>query len=87
MTPARAQQAAGVPQGPDLSQIKTKVNPKDGLTYVWVNPGTFQMGCSPSDKSVTGLGGAAVVCVDSEKPACAGGNDQQRAFWMGDRRK
>jgi hypothetical protein len=26
---------------------KTKVNPKDGLTYVWIEPGTFMMGCSP----------------------------------------
>lgn len=29
------------------SSIKTKVNPKDGLTYVWIPPGTFEMGCSP----------------------------------------
>ena len=26
-----------------------KVNPKDGLTYVRVPPGKFQMGCSPGD--------------------------------------
>jgi formylglycine-generating enzyme required for sulfatase activity len=25
------------------------VNPKDGLTYVWIPPGTFTMGCSPGD--------------------------------------
>jgi formylglycine-generating enzyme required for sulfatase activity len=24
-------------------------NPKDGLKYVWIPPGTFQMGCSPGD--------------------------------------
>ena len=24
----------------------TRVNPKDGLTYVWIPPGTFMMGCS-----------------------------------------
>jgi len=28
---------------------KTKVNPKDGLTYVWIEPGTFMMGCSQGD--------------------------------------
>jgi formylglycine-generating enzyme required for sulfatase activity len=74
-SPARAQQA------PDLSQLKTKVNPKDGLTYVWVNPGTFQMGCSPADKNVTGLGGAAVACVDSEKPVHS--VTITKGFWMG----
>ena len=76
--PARAQQAAA---GPDLSQIKTKVNPKDGLTYVWVNPGTFQMGCSPADKNITGLGGATVVCVDSEKPVHT--VTITKGFWIG----
>jgi hypothetical protein len=27
----------------------TEVNPKDGLTYVWIPPGKFMMGCSPGD--------------------------------------
>jgi formylglycine-generating enzyme required for sulfatase activity len=27
----------------------THVNPKDGLTYVWIAPGTFTMGCSAGD--------------------------------------
>jgi formylglycine-generating enzyme required for sulfatase activity len=35
-----------------------RVNPKDGLTYVWVPPGKFQMGCSPGDAE----------CGDDEKP-------------------
>jgi formylglycine-generating enzyme required for sulfatase activity len=25
------------------------VNPKDGLTYVWIPPGKFTMGCLPGD--------------------------------------
>jgi formylglycine-generating enzyme required for sulfatase activity len=25
-------------------------NPKDGLTYIWIPPGSFKMGCSPGDK-------------------------------------
>jgi formylglycine-generating enzyme required for sulfatase activity len=34
-------------------------NPKDGLTYLWIPPGTFSMGCSPGDKE----------CGRDEKPA------------------
>src|ERR1039457_7201943 len=37
----------------------TRINPKDGLTYVWIPPGTFTMGCSPGDSE----------CDDDEKPA------------------
>jgi formylglycine-generating enzyme required for sulfatase activity len=33
--------------------LKTKVNPKDALTYVWIPPGKFQMGCSPDDQNCT----------------------------------
>jgi hypothetical protein len=39
----------------------TKVNPKDGLTYVWIPPGRFTMGCSPDDDK----------CDSDEKPARA----------------
>jgi len=35
-----------------------RVNSKDGLKYVWIPPGSFQMGCSPGDKE----------CQDDEKP-------------------
>jgi formylglycine-generating enzyme required for sulfatase activity len=28
---------------------ETRLNPKDGLTYVWIPPGKFIMGCSPGD--------------------------------------
>ena len=38
-----------------------RVNPKDGLTYAWIPPGTFQMGCSPGDGE----------CYSDEKPAKA----------------
>ena len=34
-----------------------RVNPKDGLTYVQIRPGTFRMGCSASDNE----------CYDDEK--------------------
>ena len=48
----------------------TKVNPKDGLRYVWIPPGTFTMGCSTEDSE----------CDGDERPA------HQRAitrgFWL-----
>jgi len=36
-----------------------RVNPKDGLSYVWIPSGTFTMGCSVGDNA----------CFDDEKPA------------------
>ena len=47
------------------------VNPKDGLKYVWIPPGTFQMGCSPGDRE----------CDDDEKPAHK--VRISRGFWIG----
>ena len=47
------------------------VNPKDGLKYVWIPPGSFMMGCSPGDTE----------CFDDEKPS-----HQVRiskGFWLG----
>jgi len=49
----------------------TKVNPKDGLTYVWIPPGSFMMGCSPGDGE----------CSDDEKPAHE--VTITRGFWLG----
>ena len=34
---------------PNTPAGTTWVNPKDGLTYVWIAPGKFRMGCSPGD--------------------------------------
>jgi len=48
-----------------------RVNPIDGLNYVWVPPGRFQMGCSPGDSE----------CEDDEKPAHP--VRISRGFWMG----
>jgi formylglycine-generating enzyme required for sulfatase activity len=48
---------AGAPQPASAGQ--TEVNPTDGLTYIWIPPGTFQMGCSPGDTE----------CDRDEKPA------------------
>ena len=47
------------PAGPSVPTADTiRVNPKDGLKYVWIPPGKFMMGCSLWDKG----------CEDDEKP-------------------
>jgi formylglycine-generating enzyme required for sulfatase activity len=46
-------------------------NPKDGLKYGWIPPGTFVMGCSPGDSE----------CGDEERPAH--GVTITRGFWIG----
>lgn len=41
---------AGSPSpGPGKAAGETRPNAKDGLTYIWIPPGTFRMGCSPGD--------------------------------------
>jgi formylglycine-generating enzyme required for sulfatase activity len=53
---------------------KTRLNSKDGLTYVWILPGTFTMGCSPDD---------------SERGDCSVGDEPThqvtitKGFWIG----
>jgi formylglycine-generating enzyme required for sulfatase activity len=49
----------------------TRLNPKDRLTYVWIPPGKFTMGCSPEDDEA----------FDDEKPA----RDVTitKGFWIG----
>jgi len=41
------QSAAAKAAGPKLGDAK--VNPKDGLRYLWIPPGNFTSGCSPGD--------------------------------------
>jgi formylglycine-generating enzyme required for sulfatase activity len=50
-------------------QVRT--NPKDGLAYVWIPPGTFMMGCSPRDTQ----------CYDNENPCHP--VTLTRGFWLG----
>jgi formylglycine-generating enzyme required for sulfatase activity len=50
---------------------KVRLNPADGLNYVWVPPGEFMMGCSAQDSE----------CKDDEKPAHPVTIDQ--GFWLG----
>src|SRR5271168_1804375 len=53
------------------SQGEVRVNPRDGLKYVWIPPGSFQMGCSPADTE----------CDDDEKPQHMVTISQ--GFWLG----
>ena len=52
---------------------QTDQNPTDKLTYVWIPPGTFDMGCSDGDKE----------CYDDEKPVRKDVVIPQ-GFWMGE---
>jgi formylglycine-generating enzyme required for sulfatase activity len=64
--------AARAPVRPAALAAGTKkVNPKDGLTYVWIPAGTFMMGCSPGDNE----------CFDDEKPAHQ--VTVTKGFWLG----
>src|ERR1700733_16205357 len=56
---------------PVAAQAQTKINPKDGLTYSWIAPGTFRMGCSQDDSQ----------CLDREKPAHP--VTITKGFWIG----
>jgi formylglycine-generating enzyme required for sulfatase activity len=65
---AANQGKAPVPPAPGT----TRVNPIDGLTYAYVPPGEFMMGCSP---------GADERCMGQEKPSHR--VRISRGFWMG----
>jgi len=65
-TLAEPQQPAPTPAAGTVRE-----NPKDGLKYVWIPPGTFMMGCSPGDNE----------CFDREKPSHQ--VTITKGFWMG----
>jgi len=48
-----------------------RVNSKDGLKYVWIPPGSFEMGCSPGDRE----------CDNDEAPAHQ--VTISKGFWLG----
>jgi formylglycine-generating enzyme required for sulfatase activity len=50
---------------------EVRVNPKDGLKYVWIPPGSFEMGCSPGDSE----------CEGDEKPPHQ--VTITKGFWLG----
>jgi sulfatase modifying factor 1 len=59
------------PPPPERKPGETRRNEKDGLVYVWIPPGKFQMGCSPEDGE----------CYGEEKPAHP--VTISKGFWMG----
>jgi formylglycine-generating enzyme required for sulfatase activity len=52
------------------TKSQTRINPADGLTYVYISPGKFTMGCSPGD----------IYCESDEKPHPESIVD---GFWLG----
>jgi formylglycine-generating enzyme required for sulfatase activity len=58
-------------QKPSPKPGEVSENPKDGLKYVWIPPGTFTMGFSPGDDE----------CRDEEKPAHR--VTISKGFWIG----
>ena len=58
-------------KGEPLTAGTVKENRKDGQKYVWIPPGSFQMGCSPGDKE----------CDGDEKPSHP--VTISKGFWMG----
>jgi eukaryotic-like serine/threonine-protein kinase len=68
---AQAAQAKGVPAtDPSLKMGQTRVNRRDNLTYVWIAPGAYRMGCSEVDSA----------CRDDETPHQV---TLTRGFWIG----
>ena len=63
----------------DLKPGHVKLNPKDGLEYVWIPPGTFQMGCVPQDDQCSGK--EYVSFGGSEYPRHP--VEITKGFWMG----
>ena len=67
--PKPAPAAPAAPAGPHPGEAR--LNPRDGLRYVWIPPGSFQMGCSPGDSE----------CAPNERPAHR--VRLTKGFWLG----
>lgn len=63
------QHGAGNVAAPEVGDSKT--NPRDGLRYVWIPPGSFIQGCSPGDKK----------CYEDETPIQK--ITLTQGFWLG----
>jgi formylglycine-generating enzyme required for sulfatase activity len=65
--------AAAIPQEAAFAgtKLQTWINPKDGLTYVWMPPDSFSMGCSPGDSE----------CQPDENPRHL--VELPEGFWLG----
>ena len=65
------QKMSGSVRGTQAGNPATRVNPVDGLTYVFIPPGKFTMGCSPGDHE----------CDNDENPPHA--EQIESGFWLG----
>ena len=72
LKPAAPASAPVIPP-PATAAGATKVNPKDGLAYGWIPPGSFQMGCSPGDAQ----------CDDGDDERPAHNVVLAKGFWLG----
>lgn len=64
--------STAVPAAPTLSRAgEARLNPRDGLQYVWIPAGSFEMGCSPHDSE----------CTPDESPGHL--VRLTKGFWMG----
>ena len=70
-TTAAGATASGPGPLPASPKLKTRSNPADELTYAWIPPGTFMMGCSAQDSE----------CKDDEKPTHQ--VTIKKGFWLG----
>ncbi len=71
VAPAKVEAAARAEPASRPASGTTYVNPKDGLTYVWIPAGTFTMGCSAGDGE----------CYVDEQPAHE--VTLTKGFWIG----
>jgi len=71
---AKVMKGSGIakrPSSPAPKPGEVRVHPTDGLSYVWIQPGEFDMGCSPGYQE----------CSDDEKPLHR--VKITRGFWIG----
>ena len=68
--PQSAMASSLPPVDPSLKTGKTRVNRREDLTYVWIGPGTYRMGCSKAD----------IACRNDETPHQV---TLTHGFWIG----
>ena len=68
-------------QGTSAGQVIP--NPKDGMSYVWIPPGTFQMGCSPGDGECSHMLAKTEGGLSDPKDEPARAIRIDRGFWIG----
>ncbi len=73
----------GFPHCPGGSAGQVVVNPRDGQPYVWIPPGTFQMGCSPGDAECQHKLVKTDVSLSDPPDEPSHAVEIKHGFWMG----